>query len=413
MLIQLITMLVFFDNHWSKITSRLSYAVAGEIASITERIDQNTSAENIENIARQAKRHSSILVRYEPDVEFEMVHQNKYDFAWETIVAENFQAEMEEHLNRPFHFRVDFNNKWVLVFVKMPQGVLEISFPERRIFSSSSYIFLIWLVSTSFVLMLVAFFFMRGQVRPIRRLAIAAERFGKGQDVPNFKLEGAREVRQAGDAFLRMHQRIKRQIDQRTTMLAGVSHDLRTPLTRLKLQLAVMEDDEDSKAMRQDILEMEKMINGYLNFVQDAVKEDKAVIALHSVFEDLRARYVRDDVALEIIVRPEDLKARVQPMAFERVLVNLIENARRYAGRILLQAALDEDGDLLITLDDDGLVWKKQSMKRFLNHFTAAMLRAKRRVEVLVWDCLSLWILYMRTVVKFGWRKASWVDCVF
>src|SRR5262249_12848338 len=159
-------------------------------------------------------------------------------------------------------------HEWYEIRVQMPDGVLSVVSPERRLYSFTSYLFIAWMLGSSLVLFAIAILFMRNQIRPIRRLALAADAFGKGRDVPNFKPEGAPEVRQAAAAFLTMRERIQRQISQRTQMLAGVSHDLRTPLTRMRLQLAMLEPGPDVEDLKADVADMETMIEGYLAFAR-------------------------------------------------------------------------------------------------------------------------------------------------
>jgi two-component system osmolarity sensor histidine kinase EnvZ len=234
----------------------------------------------------------------------------------------------------------------------MSKGVLSVWLPQRRLFSASGYIFLLWMIGSSIVLLAIAIIFMRNQIRPIRKLAAAAERFGKGRDVAYFKPEGAKEVRQAGDSFLEMHKRIRRQIEQRTTMLAGVSHDLRTPMTRLKLQLAMLPANSDTQAMKNDIQEMEKMIEGYLEFVKGEGDEQVEETTLKTLIEKIIDAAKRQHLNLDTDMS-EDVKLMVRPMAIERSIMNVINNAGQYAKHIWLKTHHDEKY-LFITVDDDG-----------------------------------------------------------
>ena len=263
-LIQVIATFMFFDRHWSKMARRMSFAVAGGIALIARTIEENPDQPNVERIIKLAAQDLELLASYDENASLDAEKITPYSHVWESMVGESLTRELHGQLRRPFALNVDFEEKWVEVSVQLEKGVLNVSLPQRRLFSSSAYIFLLWMIRASIILLLIAILFMRNQIRPIRKLAVAAERFGKGWDVPSFKPSGAREVRQASEAFLQMHKRIKRQIAQRTDMLAGVSHDLRTPITRLKLQLAILGDSPDAAAMKQDLAEMEKMIEGYL-----------------------------------------------------------------------------------------------------------------------------------------------------
>lgn len=352
-IIQSITAIVFFDNHWEKITSRLAYGVAGEVAMLSNAIVQEDSDDRIDFLARKMDQHLDMLVQYERGRNMDEISTTDFLPLWETLVADILDRELAVQLDYPYAFHLDLREKWVEVYVQLPGGILSVALPERRLFSSSSYIFLLWLVSTSMVFLLVAVLFMRGQVRPIRRLAIAAERFGKGQDMPSFKLEGAREVRQAGEAFVKMHERINRQISQRTAMLAGVSHDLRTPLTRLKLALSMIEDSDDVADMKQDISEMEKMINGYLGFVQGQTSEEKIPMDISALLEKIVQNTERAGGKVRLEIRQSGM-FKVQPSALERCLTNLIDNALKYADDVRVSCDLDDDGDLLLSIEDNG-----------------------------------------------------------
>lgn len=353
-LLQLIATFVFFDNHWAKITSRLAYAVAGEIAVLADSIGTEESHFEIKELSERLHKNLSLIVDLKPGATLDLRPDSGHGLVWESMAADMLHKELSARLNRPFILDLDFAHKRVNVFVQLDGGLLTVSFPERRLFSSSGYIFLLWLVCSSMILLFVAVLFMRNQIRPIRRLAVAAERLGRGQDVPNFKPEGAYEVRQAAAAFLKMHERIRRQISQRTAMLAGVSHDLRTPLTRLKLQLAMMRESDDVKAMQQDIHEMEKMIGGYLAFVQGESREEKIRVSMRNFLQKIVKAYARQNFSVDLRLCDPSLTVKIQPLAFERCVANLIDNAQKYAAHVWVDITRDEEGDVLMTIEDDG-----------------------------------------------------------
>jgi two-component system osmolarity sensor histidine kinase EnvZ len=208
------------------------------------------------------------------------------------------------------------------------------------------------MVGTAMVLFALATIFMRNQVRPIRRLAAAAEDFGKGREVPDFQLEGASEVRQAAAAFNLMRERIRRQINQRTEMLAGVSHDLRTPLTRMKLELAMIGDGPETADLRADVEEMERMVGGYLAFARGEGTEQPVETNLSALLKDVVNNALREGAAIELQTE-EEIVVPLRPDAFRRCLNNLIANARRYARSVSLQV-LRRGGSIEILVDDDG-----------------------------------------------------------
>ena len=234
LLLQLIVTIVFVDNHWRKVTSRMAFAVAGEITVMADMMGNDFNPTLFANLKIIGERRLNLLITASPG---EVLKPGlKTSGAWEPFTAEALSEQLKM-LNRPFSVSFGPDDKWAEIGVQMPWGVLNVYALERRLFSTSAYIFLLWTLGSSLILFSIAVMFMRNQIRPIHRLAIAAERLGTGREIPNFKPEGAREVRSAARAFLNMHERIKRQMEQRTAMLAGISHDLRTPLTRLKLGL--------------------------------------------------------------------------------------------------------------------------------------------------------------------------------
>ncbi|MGB0719088.1 MAG: ATP-binding protein [Bdellovibrionales bacterium] len=353
LLIQFVTTFMFFDRHWGKVTSRLAYAVAGEVAVMADLYEGGGGdTSSAMRMAELAKRHLEYDVRFYPGLELSEAHDRESAFAWESHVAQTLRRELRGQLQRPFVVDVDFQEKWIEVDVQLINGLLRMSLPQRRMYSSSGRIFLLWVFGSSFVLLAVAVVFMRNQIRPIRKLAAAAKRFGKGRDVSSFRPQGAREVREAGEAFIDMHRRIKRQVSQRTAMLAGVSHDLRTPLTRMKLQLAMI-DGEDARSMQQDISDMERMINGYLDFVRGEGDEASTLVGLDGLVQKVLDSLNHFECAVHTDIAA-DIQLRLRPHAFQRCLSNILTNAAKYGDEIWLAAFVDEAKKLVMTVDDNG-----------------------------------------------------------
>lgn len=353
-LIQIISTYVFFDRHWDKMAGRLSYAVAGEIAMIGEWIEAAQTQEMVQTATALAGNRLDLIVSYKQGERIEEQTGPQKD-RWAGYIAQTFFQELALQTQKPFTVDVDFQEKWVEVRLQLEKGVLHVSLPQRRLFTSTTYIFLLWVYGSSALLLLISVLFMRNQIRPIRKLSIAAERFGKGRDVENFKIEGAREVRQAGQAFVDMRTRIQRQIQQRTTMLAGVSHDLRTPLTRMRLQLALMGDSPDIEALKSDILEMEKMIEGYLNFVRGDGNEQPSITDMIPLIEGVieSARRQGCDIRLEK-GGLDNLAMTVRPLSLRRCLLNIIGNAAKYGKNVWVTLERPERKTLLITVEDNG-----------------------------------------------------------
>jgi two-component system, OmpR family, osmolarity sensor histidine kinase EnvZ len=236
--------------------------------------------------------------------------------------------------------------------VQLTDGVLSADVPRKRLYTSTTYVFLLWMLGSSLVLLSVAAVFLRNQVRSLRRLAAAAESFGKGRQAAFTKIEGALEVRQAGAAFIQMRDRIQRQIRQRTEMLAGVSHDLRTPLTRMKLALALMGGSPVAAELKSDVADMERLVNVYLDFARGEGTESPVDTDISLLIEDMAAAARRDGIPLEI-TQPPELLVPVRPNALRRCLANLIANARHYGQHVWLALVPVEDG-VDIVIDDDG-----------------------------------------------------------
>jgi two-component system osmolarity sensor histidine kinase EnvZ len=249
--------------------------------------------------------------------------------------------------------RIDLlEDRGVQIKVRIPQGVLTVGVPRNRLYSSTTYIFVMWMVGSSLVLLAVATVFLRNQVKSLRRLAEAADSFGKGRPVPFFKVEGAVEIRRAAIAFMKMRDRLQRQIRQRTQMLAGVSHDLRTPLTRIKLALELLGNDQAVEGLKSDVAEMEHMVHGYLDFVRGEGSEPSVETDIALLIEDIANDVRREGTPLTVATPPEYVMS-VRPNALRRCLGNLISNARRHGTNIWLSGIAVADGiDILV--DDDG-----------------------------------------------------------
>jgi two-component system osmolarity sensor histidine kinase EnvZ len=269
-----------------------------------------------------------------------------------TTLEKQLSRALTRRVQRPFRIDDVGCERCVLVDVQLDAGVLSVNIPRGRLFTATTYIFILWMVGSSLVLLAIATVFLRNQVKSLRRLAAAAEEFGKGRPVSFTKPEGALEVRQAGAAFLRMRERIDRQIRQRTEMLAGVSHDLRTPLTRMKLALALIGEDSAVAELKSDVAEMERLVNVYLDFARGEGTETIVETDIALLIEDVAAAAERQGVALTL-ARIDELVLPVRPNALRRCLSNLIANARHYGHHVWVGVLPVEDGiDILI--DDDG-----------------------------------------------------------
>ena len=351
-LLQLITLQVFYGSHLDIVSRRLASSVAGEIAGIVHLVKRFPGPENAAWILSDAREHYNLSVRLVPDG----VLLNK---PWVNIpgpMDNDLNGALTTQLQLPFNMDWASDPRSVLIQVQTRDGVLEVEAPRKRLYTSAVYLFVLWVVGSASLLFGIAALFMRNQVRAIRRLAAAAEDFGIGRDTGPIRPEGATEVRQAAAAFNRMQDRIRRFLAQRTEMLAGVSHDLRTPLTRLRLSLemlprtdAVREDIQD---METDLAEMDRMISAYLAFARGEGAEQAEPVDLSALLDDIATGARRAGATLTLSV-PEGLTASLRVGAVRRAITNLVENAGRHARRVLLTAE-SQGRSILITVDDDG-----------------------------------------------------------
>ncbi len=349
-LAQAVATWIFYDRHWDTVTNRLAYAVAGEIATSIAMLERDPSQDGRDWALATTARTTDLIVTLEPD---QALPDRRRRLSG--LLERTLGKAMEERVGRPFTINTSVAHEWYEIRVQMPNGVLSVMSPERRLFTPTSYIFILWMVGSAIVLFAVAILFMRNQIRPIKRLAIAADALGKGRDVSNFKMEGATEVRQAASAFLLMRERIQRQITQRTEMLAGVSHDLRTPLTRMKLALDMIEDpdlDPEVEELKADVAEMETMIEGYLAFARGEGTEAAQPTDLTRLLNEVAAGARRDGTEVTLTA-PPGLILPLRPNAVRRCIANLLVNAGRHAGTAWVTAER-KDGVIEILVDDDG-----------------------------------------------------------
>ncbi len=347
-LLQGVTAYIFYERHWDAVSRRLALGLAGDIAVVIQSLRESPEPSQQERFLSFAEPNMELEIALEP----EAILPNIAPLVTNRILDRMLTRALEERLVYPFQIDTRGFDEKVQIRVQLPDSVLTVMTPRKRLFSSTTYIFVMWMVGTALILIGIAVYFLRNQMKPIRRLASAAENFGKGRPVTEFKPEGAREIRQAATAFIEMRERIQRQIQQRTEMLAGVSHDLRTPLTRMKLQLAMLGDDKAVESLTSDVDEMERMIGEYLAFARGEGSEQPRLTPLGDLLRDVVAGALRQGTEIDLQLTG-DLTARVRPGAFKRCVTNVVENALRYAGQITLEAV--RNGDVIeIIVEDDG-----------------------------------------------------------
>ena len=350
--LEAVALQIFYGSHLDVVSRRFSAAIAGEIGATIDLLRRFPDEDDRDWILRTAHQQFNLIMRLQPGATLEPSRRvnvlGPMDDDMAFILTEKFSVPMT----------MDWTSdpRSVLVRLELPEGVLDITAPRKRLYTSTIYLFVGWLAGTAILLFIIAAAFMRIQVRAIRRLASAAEAFGVGRDIPPIRPEGATEVRQAAAAFNRMQERIRRFLAQRTEMLAGVSHDLRTPLTRLRLTIAMLPTNEDLRQdvtdMTADVEEMERMVSGYLAFARGEGTEQAQPVDLSSVLEDVAAGARRAGARVEVTA-PDGLTLPLRADAMRRAITNLVDNARRHAHRIAM-AASQQDRTVSVTVDDDG-----------------------------------------------------------
>lgn len=340
---------IFFARHWDLVTANMSENIAGQIVMISGLYEKAASPPERDAIAEMALRDLGMRVTYDSEAD---------------IPAENLLARFNVYnatLNKRLRnaIRTDYwlnTQSWpsdVEIRVAHGDGALVYFVKRDRVFANTGRIFLFWLAGTSILLGAVAIIFMRNQVRSILRLADAAAAFGRGRDAPGYRPTGATEVRKAGYAFIAMRERIKRHLEQRTAMLAGISHDLRTPLTRIKLALAMQPENDEISEIHKDVLEMERMIEAYLDFARnEAADEDPKSFRLSELIGDIAsdAKRTGRDIATDI---PASISIEARRGALKRAIGNLVNNSLRYADHVWVSARRS-DRYIEIMIDDDG-----------------------------------------------------------
>jgi two-component system osmolarity sensor histidine kinase EnvZ len=344
---QILVTWFFFDAYWQRVNGHLTEGLAGDIAWVIQAYDADPTPAGLKHLSDRAEQSLDLSIIYQPGAQLPTVRHGALfgiDRAMNTALSDRIDA--------PYWYDTTRYPAYVDIRVKVKDGVLRIIAPRDRAFATQAYSFIFWLTLATVLLTAVAVLFIRNQVRAIERLAAAAEAFGKGAEI-EFKPYGAREVRQAGQSFLAMKNRIQRYVDQRTTLLASVSHDLRTPLTRLKLELALAEPGKRVEAMKRDLAEMEHMIDEYLAFARGEGGEALERVAMAPLLDEISEGALRAGAEVKVDA-DVGLAATVRPNAIKRALSNLVMNAAAHGEHVEVAAHATPAGGVEITVDDDG-----------------------------------------------------------
>lgn len=352
LVLEAVALRVFYGSHMDVVSRRLADSTASEIHATIEVLRRYPGAENEAWLLRLAHRNFLLVMRFEPGAQLPPIEYiNVFGPA-----DDDLARALKERFQAPFTMDWTSDPRTVAIHLQLPDGVWHIEAPRKRLSSGTVFLFVGWLAGSAVIVFVVAALFMRIQVRALRRLAVAAEDFGLGRDGPAIRPEGATEVRQAAAAFNRMQERIRRFLVQRTEMLAGVSHDLRTPLTRLKLTLAMLPDRDDLRQdvaeMTTDVEEMERMIAGYLAFARGEREEQAQAVDLSALLREVADGVRRAGTPVELDVT-EALVLPLRPDAMRRAIANLVDNACRHARTVRVSAEVSARA-IHVNIDDDG-----------------------------------------------------------
>ncbi len=342
----------FMERHWQAVTRRLSEATARDIAALIEVYEDLPQSEAPQKIIDLARNRLGLVMEVLPSGDLPPPRPKPY-FA---LLDRALSNELRRNVQLPFWIDTTAESKTVEIRVKHDNAILRFVAIRSQTYASNSHIFLLWMVGTSVILLTVAILFLRNQIRPILRLADAADAFGKGRAIPDdFQPRGAREVRQAATAFLKMRDRISTHVEQRTTMLAGVSHDLRTVLTRFKLELALLEDTPETRSLVEDVKEMQHMLEDYLAFAKGDGGEEAKPTNLRELLQEVHDESLMYGSAIELKLRKRkgDLILPLKRQALKRAITNLVTNATRFGDQVIIRAATEGQW-VRIEVDDNG-----------------------------------------------------------
>tara|TARA_B110001452_G_scaffold266919_1_gene275063 strand:+ start:278 stop:1597 length:1320 start_codon:yes stop_codon:yes gene_type:complete len=344
-ILQLVITIVFFDSLWIKTNKGMTRALVGEIKTFITAYD-NEMYDN-KNLSTIFSIYLDLNVKYKKE-KFIKKNQKK---RWFSPIDRTLRRELKSNIGAEnYWFDTTAYKELIIIAIKHDEGYLEFLIPKDRVTSTSARLFAIWITFPAFLLIAIAMIFLKNQTRPIVNLAKAAERFGRGENIDEFRPSGALEIRQAGFEFDKMRKRIMRHLNQRSEMLSGISHDLRTPLTRMKLQLAFIKDKDLSKKISLDVDEMEKMLNEYLQFTSSSYAEKDETFNVSELIADIILKYENDNIICKIIPR---IYMNGRKNLIHRSLNNLIDNALKYGDKINIEL-IKKNNSISIFVDDNG-----------------------------------------------------------
>ena len=358
--LQAILTFVFLERHWQLVTKKLSSSVVSEIGMIIKMRKETDQ----ETISSYAKEFYDISINYYSNQEISLDNNIP-----KTIVERTLVREIGERLDTKTWVQDFPEEKKVKVIIPLGSSIIEFLIPRRNVYATNSHIFLVWMVISSILILSIAILFLRQQIKPIEKLAKAAESFGMGKKIENFKPSGASEVRKAADAYIKMQERIEKFIEQRTLMLAGVSHDLRTPLTRIKLQLEMLSKNRENKELLKDVDEMQYMLETYLDFSQTVSSEESSLVNINKLIEEVIE--TSKDENNFIIFKPlkkNEINHKCKYIALKRCIINIINNAKAYGDKIIIKLS-ESDYEININIEDNGPGISEKDYQKALKPF--------------------------------------------
>ena len=345
LVIQLVITIVFFDSLWIKTNKGMTRALVNEISLFAEIYDkEKTNKKELTNLF-------SLFLDLNIDFIDNKKLENEYNQRWFSPIDRTLRRELKSKFNsEKYWFNSTIYKELIDLRIGYKNGYFKFLIPKDRVSSSSARIFALWITVPAIVMVIISLIFLKNQTRPISNLARAAERFGKGEEIIEFKPSGALEIRQAGNEFDKMRKRILRHLNQRNEMLSGISHDLRTPLTRMKLKIAFIKDKDLVRKLTEDIDEMEKMLNEYLQFTSSSYIEKDEIFNLSELIEEIIKKYGNDNISQDLISR---IYFNGRKNLISRCLNNLIDNSIKYANKIEIKLN-KKNTNLCIVIDDNG-----------------------------------------------------------
>ena len=351
LLLQLVLIYFFYERHWDDVGRRLALALGGQISYIIKTLEEkNFSANAIEIQFQKAESNFLISSDWYPKESLKKFGQKKVS----SLLDKTLEKSLAERINYPYSFDTKLIKNKVVIYVGVNDGVLQFSVARKNLYSSTIEVFIIWMLFTAVFLLTLSLYFMKQQIKPLRNIILAAEEFGKGNNNFDLKPRGAYELRQLSRVFIKMRARINNQINNRTLMLAGISHDLRTPLTRMKLQIALLSDKNASHNLGDDVSEMREMIDNYLAFARGEKEEKVKNINIYRLIKTICEKDIIDSSKTIKNKVLRNLYINIKPLAMKRALLNIISNAISYSKNTVEITSIGNDNFLNIIIEDDG-----------------------------------------------------------